>query len=155
MKSVQTRSFFCSVFFRIRTEYGEILRISPYYVRMRENTDQKKNRIWTHFTQCRLLWFSLSESFLSLYLWSLEESFIQSRASTSTHALSLIILLPSSPTLGITYFRLFLSTLFIWTNKCRCNVQNRNLNVGCFFKENMQKSSLKNIFNILTRWRHK
>ena len=28
-------------FSRIRTEYGEILRISPYSVRMRENTDQK------------------------------------------------------------------------------------------------------------------
>ena len=41
MKSVQIRSFFWSVFSRIRTEYGEI----------RENTDQKKPRIWTLFTQ--------------------------------------------------------------------------------------------------------
>ena len=31
---------FWSVFSRIRTEYGEILCISPYSVRMRENTDQ-------------------------------------------------------------------------------------------------------------------
>ena len=38
-------------FFRIRTEYGKILRISQYSVRMRENTDQKKLRIWTQFTQ--------------------------------------------------------------------------------------------------------
>ena len=30
VKSVQIRSFFWSVFFRIWTEYGEILRISPY-----------------------------------------------------------------------------------------------------------------------------
>ena len=44
-------SFFWSIFSRIRTEYGEILRISPYSVRMRENTDQKKLRIWTLFTQ--------------------------------------------------------------------------------------------------------
>ena len=35
--------FFWSVFFRIRTEYGDILRISPYLVRMRENTDQKNS----------------------------------------------------------------------------------------------------------------
>ena len=28
--------------------------ISPYSVRMRENTDQKKRRIWTLFTQCVL-----------------------------------------------------------------------------------------------------
>ena len=33
--------FFWSIFYRIRTEYGEILRISPYSVRMLENTDQK------------------------------------------------------------------------------------------------------------------
>ena len=33
--------FFWSFISRIRTEYGEIVRISPYSVRMRENTDQK------------------------------------------------------------------------------------------------------------------
>ena len=32
--------FFLSVFSRIRTEYGEILRISQFSVRMRENNDQ-------------------------------------------------------------------------------------------------------------------
>ena len=31
-----------------------VLRISPYSVRMRENTNQKKLRIWTLFTQCKL-----------------------------------------------------------------------------------------------------
>ena len=51
-KSVQIQSFFWSVFSRIRTEYGEIFRISPYSVRMRKNTDQEKPRIWRHFTQC-------------------------------------------------------------------------------------------------------
>ena len=50
-ESVQIRSFFCSIFFRIRTDYGEILRISSYSVRMRENTEQKKLRIWTILTQ--------------------------------------------------------------------------------------------------------
>ena len=29
----------------------------PYSVRMRENTDQKKLRIWTLFTQCKLRTF--------------------------------------------------------------------------------------------------
>ena len=42
VKSVQIRSFFLVSISRIRTEYGEILRISRYSVRMRENTDQKK-----------------------------------------------------------------------------------------------------------------
>ena len=51
MKSVQIPIFFWSVFSCIRTEYGETLRISPYSVRMRENTDQKKLYICTHFTQ--------------------------------------------------------------------------------------------------------
>ena len=50
VKSVQIRNFFWSVFSRIWTEYGEILLISPYSVRMRENTDQKKLRIWKLFT---------------------------------------------------------------------------------------------------------
>ena len=53
VKCVQIRNFFWSVFSRIRTEYGEIRSISPYSVRMRENTDQKKLRIWTLFTQCK------------------------------------------------------------------------------------------------------
>ena len=48
----QIRSFFWSVFSRIGTEYGEILRISPYSGRMLENADQKRLRIWTLFTQC-------------------------------------------------------------------------------------------------------
>ena len=50
-KVSKKRSFSWSVFYRIRTEYGEILRISAYSVQMWENTDQKKLRIWTHFTQ--------------------------------------------------------------------------------------------------------
>ena len=41
VKSVQIQSYLRSAFSRIRTEYGEILRISPYSVRMRGNTDQK------------------------------------------------------------------------------------------------------------------
>ena len=51
-KCVQIRSFFWSVFSRIRTDHGEIRSISPYSVRVRENTDQRKHRIWTLFTQC-------------------------------------------------------------------------------------------------------
>ena len=35
--------YFWSVFSRIRTEYGEIVRISPYLVRMWENMDQKES----------------------------------------------------------------------------------------------------------------
>ena len=51
VKSDQIRSFFWSVFSSIWTEYGEILRISPYSVRMQEITDQKKLLIWILFTQ--------------------------------------------------------------------------------------------------------
>ena len=36
--------FFWSEFSRIRTEYGEIIRVSPYSVRMLENTDQKNSQ---------------------------------------------------------------------------------------------------------------
>ena len=51
-KCPKIRSFFWSLFSGIPTEYGEILCISPFSVRMRENTDQQKLRIWTLFTQC-------------------------------------------------------------------------------------------------------
>ena len=39
----------------------QILRISPYSVRTRENTDQEKLRIWTLFTQCHVIRRSVSE----------------------------------------------------------------------------------------------
>ena len=39
---------FWSVFSRIRTEYGEILSMYLYSVRMRENTDQNKSK-YGHF----------------------------------------------------------------------------------------------------------
>ena len=54
MKSVQIRSFFWSVFSCIWTEYEDFRSKSPYSVRRRENTDQKKVRIWTLFSQCLL-----------------------------------------------------------------------------------------------------
>ena len=56
MKSVQIRSFFWSILSRIRTEYGEMLRISSYSIRIREKTDQK-NSVSGHFScsLCRLV----------------------------------------------------------------------------------------------------
>ena len=52
MKSVQIRSFSWFLFSYIRTEYGDLRSKSPYSVRIQGNTDQKKLRIWTLFTQC-------------------------------------------------------------------------------------------------------
>ena len=51
VKSVQIRSFSWSVFSRVRTEYGNLWSKFPYSVRILENTDQKKLRIWTLLTQ--------------------------------------------------------------------------------------------------------
>ena len=45
---------FLSIFSRIRTKYGEILRISPYSVQMRENMD-KKNSENGHFLSSELI----------------------------------------------------------------------------------------------------
>ena len=39
------------LFWITKIESNQILRISPYSVRMPENTEQKKLRIWTLFTQ--------------------------------------------------------------------------------------------------------
>ena len=41
-----------------------LVRIFPYSVRLRENTDQKKPRIWTLFTQCT------SQGFLDQFSWN-------------------------------------------------------------------------------------
>ena len=62
VKGVQIRSFFWSVFSRIRTEYVDFRRKSSYSVRIRENMDQKKLRIWTLFIQ-----------------WSYERNYIENR----------------------------------------------------------------------------
>ena len=48
LKKSPYSGLFWSAFSRIRTEYGEILRISPYSVRMRENVDQN-NSEYGHF----------------------------------------------------------------------------------------------------------
>ena len=49
--------FFWSVFSRNRTEYGEILRISPYLVQMPENTGQKSSE-YGHFLRSAFYIFS-------------------------------------------------------------------------------------------------
>ena len=51
VKNVQIRSFFWTVFSCIRDKYGDLRSKSPYSVRIQENTNQKKLRIWTLFTQ--------------------------------------------------------------------------------------------------------
>ena len=55
VKSVQIRSFLWSIFSCIPTEYGDLQSKSPYSVRIQENMDLKKLRIWTLFTQCPFL----------------------------------------------------------------------------------------------------
>ena len=63
---------FWSVFSRIRTEYGEIIRVSPYSVGMRENADQSKSEYgqFSH-SVIDILFILLSISTLLLYLTSL------------------------------------------------------------------------------------
>ena len=60
VKSVQIRSYFWSVFSCIRIEYGDLLRTSPYSIRIHENMDQKQLRIWTVFTQCKCFYSGFS-----------------------------------------------------------------------------------------------
>ena len=51
-KKCPSSELFWSAFSRIRTKYGEILRISPYPVRMRENADHH-NFEYGHFSRSR------------------------------------------------------------------------------------------------------
>ena len=57
-KIAQIRSFIWSLFSHIWTAYGEIRSISPYSVRIRENTDQKKLRFCYY---CFFVCFSFSQ----------------------------------------------------------------------------------------------
>ena len=84
MKSVQIRSFFCSVFSCIPTEYGDLLRKSSYSVQAQENTNQKKLRILTLFTHCseyalgQVLEICTAQNkvfFLGIYVINTSESF--------------------------------------------------------------------------------
>ena len=67
VRNVQIRSFFWSVFSRIRTEYGKIWSISPYSVRMQENTDQK-NSVFGHISRRGYLIYSSLASYQILQL---------------------------------------------------------------------------------------
>ena len=67
LKSVQIRSYFWSVFSCIPTEYRDLLRKSPYSVGIQENTDRKKLRIWTLFTQCSSWWRSVKMKIFAGY----------------------------------------------------------------------------------------
>ena len=55
VKSVQIRSFFWFVFPAFGLKIGKIRNISPYSIRIKENTDQKKLCISTLFTRWRYL----------------------------------------------------------------------------------------------------
>ena len=68
MKSVQTQSFFWSVFSCIQTEYGDLRNKSPYSVQIQEKTDQKKLHIWTLFTQWQASKNVADTIFKELYL---------------------------------------------------------------------------------------
>ena len=50
------KSLFWSAFSRIRTEYGEILYVSPYSIRMWENADQNDSK-YGYFLRCVFLLF--------------------------------------------------------------------------------------------------
>ena len=55
VEKVQIRSFFWSVFPAFGLKIGKIRNISPYSIRIKENTDQKKLCISTLFTRWRYL----------------------------------------------------------------------------------------------------
>ena len=58
-------TFFSGPYFRIWTEYEDLLLKSLYSVRIRENTDQK-NSVFAHFTQ-----YQIMSKKTSSFLWCL------------------------------------------------------------------------------------
>ena len=79
VKGVQIRSFFWSVFSRIRTEHEDLPRKSPHSVEIRENKNQEKLRIRTLFTQWKCpnnYLFLKSQKSKLLQKWVLFEAFL-------------------------------------------------------------------------------
>ena len=60
---------FWTVFFGIRTEYGEILRISPYLVRMRANKDQNNSKYGYFLRGWRFLSFRNQSNSMDCFLY--------------------------------------------------------------------------------------
>ena len=65
VKSFQIRSFSWSIFSRIRTEYGDLLRKPPCSVRIQENLDQKKTPYYDTFHTVTPFW----KRTLNISLW--------------------------------------------------------------------------------------
>ena len=61
---------FWSVFSHIWTEYGEIHHISPFSVRMRENTNQK-NSEYGHFSRIVILGTMRKQTFVTIAVYNL------------------------------------------------------------------------------------
>ena len=61
---------FWSLFSHIRTEYEEMLRISPYSVRMQEYTDQN-NSEYGHFLRSVCLFIILKSHMIHMYIYKL------------------------------------------------------------------------------------
>ena len=53
-----------SVFSRIRNEYGEIRNIYPYFVRMRENADQKNSEYWLLLRSANICYFNQRQKWM-------------------------------------------------------------------------------------------
>ena len=80
LKSVKVQSFFWSVFSHTPAECGDIRSKSLYSARIRENTDQKKLRIWALFAQwlklkqikqvnTSCMWNWAHEKYLNVNIW--------------------------------------------------------------------------------------
>ena len=60
--------FFWSVFSHIRSEFEKILSMSPYSVRIPENTDQKNSK-YGHFAPSDRYWKTLISCYMEVYLY--------------------------------------------------------------------------------------
>ena len=118
VKFVQKRSFFWSGFSRIRTGYGEIRIISPYSVRMQENKDQKKLRIWTLFTQCAITRpaFTCSKSMETLEQFVKSFQILQLRHQNNVNAFTVVSLFSI---LSIFHTLFWIFYCGYWISKCQ------------------------------------
>ena len=127
VKSVQIQSFFWSTFFRVKTEYWDLLLKSLYSARIRENTDQKKLHIWTLFTQC----WGQSSVFISNF----ELSVVKSTRKTSLD-LNLVVWDQEKHLLISVFFVTNFKPVFvIWIETIGIKYMQRNTELGTLNKK--------------------
>ena len=117
---------FWPTFFRIRTEYGEILLISPYSVRMRENADQNNSENGQFLCSASVSLSSFFQTDKIIYTW-ISNNLLQMRKKHKKNQ--------KGPSVNPIYFQL--CHLRAWFSKGKCCSSEHTRIWSLFYKHSL------------------